>query len=449
MDAVIGLLRELFLFVCYMVPGFIAIGLIIYIHELGHFFMARLMHVDADTLCYGFGPTIWSYQGRRTEFRISLIPFGGYCRMKGADDLTYALQDNEEIVENAEAGSYFSIHPWKKFFIYLAGPLTNLLVAFLLLSIVSAVPVERLSDPAVLSPISSYESLFHADIDQPELHKGDIALRSGKTSFEDYQSFASYLQDHAGKSIPLTVLRDGKETEIILYPTKNGKTYSYGITNLQDTVIGRTESDLFMEGDHIIEVNGNKVENTLDFYALPIEDASYTFLIENGRNLRTVEFQGDKLPFAWNSAIRISPDSKAPFRKAYNRCYSLVTSTAKAIGKLLSFQFNEALSVISGPFSSATTFTKISTIAIQTSAGSGFRTILYLLSVVSVSICLGNMIPIPAFDGGQLLVSLFEIIRRRPLRAKSYMVLHIVGLFGAWGLILIMNTWPYISRLLH
>ena len=61
--------------------GFLAIGLIVFLHEVGHYFAARFFKVDVDVLSYGMGPRVYSIYGRNTEFRISAFPFGGYCRM--------------------------------------------------------------------------------------------------------------------------------------------------------------------------------------------------------------------------------------------------------------------------------------------------------------------------------------------------------------------------------
>lgn len=446
MASIVSLLKGFLRYLLYMIPGFIAIGIVIYIHEIGHFIAARLMHVDVEVLGYGFGPTIWSYQGKKTEFRISLIPFGGYCRMKGADDLQLALQENEDHIKYTEAGSFFSISPLKKFFIYFAGPFTNLLLGFLLLAIVAAVPVERISDPALVTPISAYPEFFQADIQQKELQKGDLLLSAGKKEFKDYQDFTAYLSSHAGETLVLRILRNGKEERISISPTLYNDNWSYGISNLQETVIGRSESPDFIVGDRIIEANGTPVVYTLDIYSLNAD--AYDFVIVRNGERRLVHLKGNCFPFAWHSNLRVSPDSEHPFVKAWERTTSLIKSTVTALAKLLTFHLNEALAVISGPFTSATTFTKISTLALKTSNGSGLRTILYLLSVVSISICIGNLIPIPTFDGGQLLVSIFEGIRRKPLHTKSYMILHIGGLIAAYGIILLMNSWHYISQFL-
>ena len=151
----------------FLIIGLLGIGLVIFVHELGHFAAARIFHVDVEVLSYGFGPRLLSYHGSKTEYRISAIPFGGYCRMKGSIDLTKALRDNASSLDVAEEGSYFAVRPSRRFLIYLAGPLANFLAAALILSISSMIPVNRLSDPAYITPISLYPGLFGEAPRQP------------------------------------------------------------------------------------------------------------------------------------------------------------------------------------------------------------------------------------------------------------------------------------------
>ena len=117
----------------FLAIGLLGIGFIIFLHELGHFAAARFLKVDVEVLSYGMGPKIFSIYGRKTEYRISAIPFGGYCRMNGSLDLMKALKDDAKVFDKTEAGSYFATTPFVRFLIYLAGPLMNYIIAILML----------------------------------------------------------------------------------------------------------------------------------------------------------------------------------------------------------------------------------------------------------------------------------------------------------------------------
>ena len=105
------------------------------------------------------------------------------------------------------------------------------------------------------------------------------------------------------------------------------------------------------------------------------------------------------------------------------------------------------MEVISGPFTSAKNIGRISTLAFSESSRSGIRTFLYLLSIISISISIGNLIPVPTFDGGQMIITVAEMIVNRPLKPNTYLFLHISGMVIAWTLIIAMNAWGIVETL--
>lgn len=426
----------------YFIPGFLLTGLIIFIHELGHYFASKIVGVNVEVLSFGFGKTIFSYMGKNTEFRISLIPFGGYCRLSGSEDLTLALQNNKKHIKYAEDGSLFGVSALKKFFIYLSGPLTNFILAFILLIFVSSYPVERVSNKAYIAPSSLYPNLFDIYVEQNNIQNGDLVLKADGKEIIDYEDLSSYLEEVKGNEVELTILRNEEEVNVIIKPTLIEDKYYYGLTNYILPIIGRSESELFKDGDIIEMVNGVKIKSNLDLLSISADEYDFTIVRDNERV--SVTYPSSSFPFAFKSEYRVSPDSTKPVSLAFDRLINITTSTIKAISKLLSFHFDEALSVISGPFTSAHTIGRISFLAFESSINSGLRTIMYLLSIVSISVCVGNLIPIPTFDGGQMLIAFVEIIVRKTLKPKTYLILHISGMIVAWTIVIIMNTWSFL-----
>lgn len=431
----------------YLLIGLLGTGIVIFIHELGHYAAAKMCHVSVEILSFGFGRPLFSHMGKNTEFRISLIPFGGYCRLGGSEDLSVALANNEKKISYAEQGSLFAIHPLKKLFIYAAGPVTNIILAYILFLIVAVIPVERVSNRAYVAPVSDYPSLFNLDIEQNGIQKGDEVISCDSIPVEDYEDLASSLSSRNGESVSLTLIRDGEEITCIVTPLQIDGTWAYGITNLVEPVIGRSESPLFTPGDRITAVNGKSVEWDLDILSIEGESFTFTLLGEDG-STRTVTLDSPSFPFAFRSGLRVYRDTANPFGEAYERTSDFFLRTAKAIGKLMTLHIGEALKEISGPFSSASNMGRISTLAFRTSSSSGIRTVFYLLAIVSISICVGNLIPIPTFDGGQMLICTAEIIRRRPLRPRAYLILHITGLVLAWTIVIVMNSFSLLSSVL-
>ena len=436
---------DLLLYVLYLLIGLLATGVVLLIHELGHYIAAIILGAEVEVFGIGIGPVIWRHWGKKTEFRLSLIPFGGYCRLGGSEDLTVALSNKSKKINSAEKGSFFAISPWRKFLIFLSGPMTNFLLAFLLLAIVSAIPVKRISHGLIVAPISDYSSLYGIDTKQETIKKGDIIISSGDKKFIDWEDFSSWLSNHKGEDIELNILRNKKETIVTISPTLLDSGYSYGIANLEEPVIGRSEDERIEVGDRLVEANGHRIEWTYDLYLLDADSFNLVFEGENGR--KEVKMDGTSFPFAWKTDYRISPDSSTPFSTAFNKTIDLSKRTAAAIIKLLSFNFKEALEIISGPFTSAKNIGRISTLAFSESSRSGIRTLLYLLSIISISISIGNLIPIPTFDGGQMIITIAEMIVHRPLKPNTYLVLHISGMVMAWALIIAMNAWGIVETL--
>ncbi len=422
----------------FLAIGLLGIGFIIFLHELGHFAAARFLKVDVEVLSYGMGPKIFSIYGRKTEYRISAIPFGGYCRMNGSLDLMKALKDDAKVFDKTEAGSYFATTPFVRFLIYLAGPLMNYIIAILMLSLSAAIPVERLSDPAVITPITEYEDLFGNTVRQESIRKGDVLVSSGNHTFIDWQDAEDFIREHSGEAIPIVLLRDGETVSTEIIPTQSENGYVYGITNLQECVIGRSLSADFLPDDRIVMANGKEIEYTLDLYS--IDEDELHLVIERDGNLIERTVVDGNLPFSWKSGMRSSPESSHPFQYGIRRATEMGISALKALGALLTLHLEDALEVITGPVKAAESIGNITVLAFSESAFSGLRTALMLLAMVSLSITIGNTLPIPTFDGGQMLINIIEMIKGKALSPRTYVSLQIAGMILALVIIVMMYS---------
>ena len=342
--------------------------------------------------------------------------------MSGSIDLMKALKDESKSMDKTERGSYFGTTPFVRFLIYLAGPLMNFMLAAALLSIAASIPVERLSDPAIVTPISEYEEVFNSPIEQSGIEKGDLLLSSGDYSFIDWQDAEDFIAERSGKEIPVKVLRDGKEVDTILIPS-DGK---YGITNLQEAVIGRSISPDFQPGDRIISANGKKIEYTLDLYS--IKDESMLLTIDRNGEILEIQTDNGTMPFAWKSDLRKSSESNEPIRYGINRALEMAKAALNALGAFITLHLEDALTVLTGPVKAAESIGNITVLAFNESSGSGMRTMFLLLSMVSVSIAVGNTLPIPTFDGGQMLINIIEMLKGKSLAPRTYVILQIAGM---------------------
>ena len=119
-----------------IIYGLIILSIIVFIHELGHLFAALISGVKVESFSIGFGPVLLHKTFKNIDWRISLIPMGGYCGMKGEAEMSEALENNEDFVE-FDKDSLYGVHPLKQIFIAFAGPFANFLTAYVALVIIA------------------------------------------------------------------------------------------------------------------------------------------------------------------------------------------------------------------------------------------------------------------------------------------------------------------------
>ena len=411
--------------------GLIGIGFVILVHEIGHFIAAKAMGVQVETLGIGMGPALFTIHGKNTDYRFSLIPFGGYCQMEGSIDLIKALRDDEKTFSKAEYGSYFTTTPLTRIIIFIAGPLINFLLAVLLFFIVSMIPAwQAVHDPKIVI-VSDYPSLFGSDITQSELRTGDYIISIDKKAVSTFEEAEGIISAADKAMLPMTVERDGEIIDVNAYGVMDNGTYRYGIALYQEPVIGRVEgTQLFQSGDVISSVvNGHPVTNAYDLYQVSDRDMNIK-LIRDGKETDVFLPSSSSFPFAWQS--RLIPLERDGFFKSIAsslmKAAEAIKDTVTSLLNLVNLNREEVRNEITGPARAALTIGTITTLGIQTDFLTGLRAFIYLLSLVSVSLFVANLIPIPTFDGGQILINIYQMITGNEMKPKSYVIFHIIGL---------------------
>ena len=171
----------------------IVLSLLIFFHELGHFLAARVMGVYVKVFSIGFGKKIASFQWKETEWRLAVIPLGGYVQMKGQDDL-----DPSKV--STDSDSYNVKKPWQRIFILLAGPFANFLLAFFLFWAIA------LSGPQVLTPVIG-EVVNDSPAQEVGLKVNDIVLQINGEHVQTWDAMAKAISDSQG-SLNFVVERD-------------------------------------------------------------------------------------------------------------------------------------------------------------------------------------------------------------------------------------------------
>lgn len=216
----------------------LVLGGLIFFHELGHFSVARAFGVGIRTFSLGFGPALYKFKHGKTEYKLSAIPLGGYVSMVGEspdDDI-----NSPENSEFTEEDSFTKRKPWQRMCIVAAGPIANLLLAFLIywalfvangqFQLLPEIGAVRPDSPAAIAG----------------LEKGDSVLSISGTKIKYWEDISDSIAKHGGKELTILVNRDGKDLTFKVTPSllsrknlfgEDEKTYLIGVQ-----AAGKTEN---------------------------------------------------------------------------------------------------------------------------------------------------------------------------------------------------------------
>jgi len=200
----------------------LVLSALIFFHELGHYMAARLMGVYVEVFSIGFGQKIASFHKWGTEWRIALIPLGGYVKMKGQDD-------SDPSKKNYDNDSYNVKTPMQRIFILFAGPLANFILAFFLYFIIA------LGGPKVLSPVIG-EVIVDSPAYTAGLEVNDTIRSINGVAVTTWKDMAQHISS-AETTLQLEIQRDGFIEFLTLTPTLRDDTNLYG-EKVQRKMIG-------------------------------------------------------------------------------------------------------------------------------------------------------------------------------------------------------------------
>ena len=187
----------------------IIFSLLIILHELGHFLLARINKIEVIEFSLGMGPRLLSHQGKKTRYSLKLLPFGGSCEMLGEDE------------DIDKEGSFGSKSVWARISVVAAGPIFNFLTAFILsLILVSAFGYDR---PVVSEVTKNYPA------ESAGIEAGDEIVNMNSWDIHLFREISLYNQTHPGEDVKVTYVRDGKEHSTTITPEKVDNAYMLGI----------------------------------------------------------------------------------------------------------------------------------------------------------------------------------------------------------------------------
>ncbi|MEO0198038.1 MAG: RIP metalloprotease RseP [candidate division WOR-3 bacterium] len=390
----------------------IFLGVLITVHELGHFLACRISGIDVEEFSIGFGPRILSIKDNRgTKYSISLIPFGGYVKMQG-----------EEKSNSWNPGDFWLQPYYKKIFVVLSGPFFNLFLAILVFIIgYSVVGYETLPN----SPIYNVKSKA-----SPFLPGDSIATIDGKhiKTLEDLYYYFSKKDTHR-----VEVVRDGQVFTISL----TGKNLdTLGIEFYIPPVINRVEKGSsahkagLRTGDIILSVNDSIINTWSELVDLIRNSAGkeITLLVLRGIDTLSVRLKVmEELDQKGEKIGRIGITAPS-IRKKVGLISAVIISVSRSfqitymfVVHLIRLIFGKVpVSTIGGPIMIGK--------VIYTATSYGAFQLLYLLGLISINLCIVNLLPLPALDGWHFWVYLAEGITKRELPENIKRIIQFAGL---------------------
>jgi len=416
-----------------------ALGIIILVHESGHFFAARAFGMRVLAFAIGFGKRIWGFERGGTEFKLCAFPLGGYVKLA-----------SEEPGETSDDPRDFLNRPrWQRIVVYLAGPLANAVLSIAVITGLFVVGVDVPALQSIPAEVGTVEAGSPGEV--AGLVPGDRIVAIEGKEVDRWQDVAFSVMTSIGKPLRFELERDGRRIEAVVTPEKPAD-FDFGDAGIYPKVLPRVgqvvagspaEQGGLRAGDELIAVDGRPLSSPAGFVEYVEGHPDQSVVVTVGR-------RGERLDLAVVPAadaagkgkigVQLTISQRFPLGRALVESvrfnYDVAKQSLAVIGKIFTREV-AAKSALAGPIE----------IAAQSGAAArtGFKSLLYLMGVISLSVGLLNLFPIPILDGGQILILLVESVLRRDL---SIAVKERIAQVGLAMIVLLMVTvlWFDVSK---
>ena len=459
-----------------VIYGLLGLSVIIFIHELGHFFVARFFGVHVESFSIGMGPVLLHKTVKGTDYRLSLIPFGGYCGMKGEKDFQTAMENKLDRIP-AEKDSFYGVHPLKRIAIAFAGPFANVILAVAALSVVAMIGYDYYTSPNKIILASEFYPDSPLSAAEAGLQTGDRITAINGKRIEYFSDIVEAVSLAARKTLHVEADRNGTAMTFTLVPELDKSTGAgkIGVLNWLDPVIesAAENSPAFNAGlqncDRIIEADGKTVRNTVDLYEIlknlreadiSVERDSRVFQAhlslasqdeQSAQKSAERENSGNENLVSGISWQAIKVHTKTyPFFPALiqgtKETFKMVSVTAQSIALL--FKGIDLKQAVSGPIGITVLLGETAKEGFSAGFSVGVVTVCNFLAVISISLFLMNLLPVPVLDGGLILVAFIELVRRKSIKPKTLYAIQIAGICFI-VLIFLLGMFADINRIIQ
>lgn len=425
-----------------IIVAILIFGVIILIHEFGHFILARTNGIEVLDFSIGMGPKLCGFHAMNTQFSIRLFPIGGACMMRG-EDLEIAEKtvkesdDAENTVKEPDEHSFYSKNVWQRIAVLFAGPGFNFILAFVLSLVIIGMAGY---DPATVSGVTENKPAALAGIE-----KGDTIVKINHTSIAIGREVDSYFDYHplTEEPISITVKRNGEKITYTVTPKQIVKYmlgFSYSGTDTGEAKIQEISAGYPMEAaglkenDIILEIGGVKIANSGELstyfnqHALTEEPVSLVVLRDAEELTFTITpkyaYTAYTIGMDYNLA-RVQTGVLGTIYYSVHEVKYWIVETAHGLvklftGKLKSNEIGSAVAVVD-------VIGQTYEASVEYGVKDTVLNMLYITILLSANIGVMNLLPIPALDGGKLLFCFIEVVRGKPIDREKEGIVHFIG----------------------
>ena len=393
------------------------LGFLVFIHEGGHFLVAKLCKIKVNEFAIGFGPTIWRKQGKETKYALRLIPLGGFVSMVGEEE------------RSDEEGSFSKASIPRRIAIVAAGGLVNIVFALIVYFVLMS------SVGNNVAPIIDYP-MENSEAQLAGLQSGDKIIKVNGKTIHYKTDLDDALAKCNGEDLTVVIERNGEQQTYTFAP----KEEKYNYTGIAISTSGEANTKIaaispnspaalqgLEVGDDILKINDVEVNNDTQKLVEEInknQGEEIKFTIEKNGDTEEIfvtpevysdYYLGVYLQMAENN---LSNNLYYAFWKTGEFAFSIVDNL-----KLL-FTGNVSVDQMMGPVG-------IGGVVAQTNDLVDF---IYILALISISLGFTNLLPFPPLDGGKIVILLVEAIRRKPIKEQTEMTIQMIGFMLLIGL---------------